>query len=149
MIPQAKVIAAELKLELIAIEVSNEKELPQKLDSLAKQVQGIWSVADHNLFKPKSTRYILINTLRKRMPFMGFSKYVVESGALFALDFDYKAVGRQAGYIVNQVIAGKSPARIEVTTADVIWFHYNEKTAERIKIVIPEELAAIAKEVYR
>ena len=112
-------------------------------------MQGIWSVADMNLFKEKTTRYILINTLRKRIPFMGFSKYVVESGALFALDFDYKAVGRQAGHIVNKILSGKSPATTKVTTADVIWFHYNEKTAERINITIPEELVAVAKEVYR
>ncbi|KAA3635301.1 MAG: hypothetical protein DWP97_05020 [Calditrichaeota bacterium] len=149
LIPQAKIIAEELGLELVALKVTNERDLPKMLDSLASNVQGIWSVADHNLFKPKSTRYILINTLRKRIPFMGFSKYVVESGALFALDFDYKAVGLQAGSIVNKVLSGENPANISVTTADVIWFHYNEKTAERIKITIPPELAAVAKEVYR
>ena len=149
LIPQAQVIASQLGIELIAVEVINEKDLPLKLDSLAAMVEGIWSVADPILFKPKSTRYILINTLRKRIPFMGFSRYVVESGALFALDFDYKAVGRQAGEIVNQVLAGNDPATIKVTAADVIWFHYNEKTAERINIKIPDELAAVAKEVYR
>ncbi len=149
LIPQAKIIAKQLHLELIALKINNEKELPQKLDSLTSVVQGIWSVADMNLFKEKTTRYILINTLRKRIPFMGFSKYVVESGALFALDFDYKAVGRQAGQIVNKILSGKSPATTKVTTADVIWFHYNEKTAERINITIPEELVAVAKEVYR
>lgn len=149
LIPQAKIIAKQSNLKLIAIKVNDEKELPGALDSLAKVVQGIWSVADHNLFNPKSTRYILLNTLKKGIPFMGFSRYVVESGALFALDFDYKAVGSQAGAIVNQIIKGKKPASIRVTTADVIWFHYNEKTAERIKIKIPDELAAIAKEVYR
>lgn len=149
LIPQAKIIAKQLHLELIALKVNNEKELPKKLDSLTSIVQGIWSVADMNLFKEKTTRYILINTLRKRIPFMGFSKYVVESGALFALDFDYKAVGRQAGQIVNKILSGKSPATTKVTTADVIWFHYNEKTAERINITIPEELVAVAKEVYR
>ncbi len=149
LIPQAKIIANQQGLELIAIKVNHEKELPKKLDSLASLVQGIWSVADMNLFKERTTRYILINTLRKRIPFMGFSKYVVESGALFALDFDYKAVGRQAGEIVNKIISGIPPSSIEVTTADVIWFHYNEKTAERINITIPEELISVAKEVYR
>ena len=83
------------------------------------------------------------------MPFMGFSRYVVESGALFALDFDYKAVGYQAGAIVNRILSGESPSAISVTRADVIWFHYNEATAKRINITIPEDLAAVAKEVYR
>jgi putative ABC transport system substrate-binding protein len=80
---------------------------------------------------------------------MGFSRYVVESGALFALDFDYKAVGRQAGEIACRVIGGQKPGSISVTSADLIWFHYNENTARHIKVTIPEDLVAIAKEVYR
>jgi len=149
LIPSAQVIAQQLGLQLIAIKVNSDRELPHALDSLANSVQAIWSVADPNLFKPKSTRYILLNTLRKRIPFMGFSRYVVESGALFALDFDYKAVGIQAGAIVDKILSGIKPEDIQVTTADVIWFHYNENTAKRINITIPKELAAVAKEVYR
>ncbi|MFQ5452652.1 MAG: ABC transporter substrate-binding protein [Candidatus Zixiibacteriota bacterium] len=149
LIPQAKVIAYQLGIKLISIKVNNDKELPSALDSLCHLVGGVWSVADANLFKPKSTRYILLNTLRKGIPFMGFSRYIVESGALFALDFDYKAVGFQAGDIVNRILEGEKPINIRVTTADVIWFHYNENTAKRIHITIPEELTAVAKEVYR
>jgi putative ABC transport system substrate-binding protein len=80
---------------------------------------------------------------------MGFSRHVVESGALFALDFDYKAIGFQAGEIVKLVLAGQKPSAIPVTLADLVWFHYNEKTAEHVKVKIPDELVAVAKEVYR
>lgn len=149
LIPQARIVARQLGLELVALNVESDTELPDALDSLFSVVDGIWSVADHNLFSPKATRYILLNTVRKGIPFMGFSRYVVESGALCALDFDYKAVGLQAGRIANRIIAGERPDSISVTTADVIWFHYNENTAKRINVKIPEELAAIAKEVYR
>ena len=142
-------IANALDMQLIAVQVETEKDIPAALDSLAKSTDGICSVADPELFNPQATRYILLNTIRKGIPFMGFSRNVVESGALFALDFDYKAIGRQAGGIVNTVLSGQSPARIEVSTADIIWFHYNEKTAKYIKVTIPEELVAIAKAVYR
>lgn len=149
LIPPARIVANELGLELIAMRVNDERELPGALDSLSSVVDGIWSVADYNLFGPQSTRYILLNTVRKGIPFMGFSQHVVESGALFALDFDYKAVGIQAGNIVNRILAGEQPENIKVTSADIIWFHYNENTAKRIKVKIPEELASVAKEVYR
>ncbi|MEW6413332.1 MAG: ABC transporter substrate-binding protein [Candidatus Zixiibacteriota bacterium] len=149
LIPQAKIVAGQLGLELVALNVESDKGLPAALDSLTSVVDALWSVADPNLFKPQSTRYILLQTVRKQIPFMGFSRYVVESGALCALDFDYKAVGLQAGAIANRVISGVSPDSIAVTSADVIWFHYNENTAKRINITIPEELVAVAKEVYR
>ncbi|MEW5993002.1 MAG: ABC transporter substrate-binding protein [Candidatus Zixiibacteriota bacterium] len=149
LIPPARATAWSLGLTLIAIKVSDIKELPGALDSIASASQGIWSLADPNLFDPQTTRYILLNTMRKGIPFMGFSRHVVESGALFALDFDYKAVGRQAGEIVNRVIEGEPPSSIHVTSADIIWFHYNEKTAQHLDVTIPPELAAVAKEVYR
>ena len=66
-----------------------------------------------------------------------------------ALDFDYKAVGFQAGKIATRILAGEHPGSIKVTAADVIWFHYNEKTAKRIDVDIPKDLASIAKEVFR
>jgi putative ABC transport system substrate-binding protein len=149
LIAHARVVANNAGLTLVPIPVNNFKELPQALDSLATVVDGIWSVADNNLFDPRSTRYILMNTLRKGVPFMGFSRHVVESGALFALDFDYKAIGMQAGEIVKRILAGQKPNDIPVTLADVVWFHYNEKTAQHVKVEIPDELVAVAKEVYR
>lgn len=149
LIAPARAVARGMGIELVAIEIADSKQIPQALDSLAVSVQGIWSVADPVLFDPQATRYILLNTLRKNLPFMGFSRYVVESGALFALDFDYKAVGIQAGQIVNRILSGESPGSISVSAADVIWFHYNEKTAQHINVAIPDELVAVAKEVYR
>jgi putative ABC transport system substrate-binding protein len=149
LIAHARAVANNAGLTLVPIPVNDFKELPKALDSLAAVADGIWSVADHNLFDPRSTRYILMNTLRKGVPFMGFSRHVVESGALFALDFDYKAIGFQAGEIVKLVLAGQKPSAIPVTLADLVWFHYNEKTAEHVKVKIPDELVAVAKEVYR
>jgi putative ABC transport system substrate-binding protein len=149
LITQATVVAREIGIELVSIRVDDLKELPKALDDLAASTQAIWTVADPDLFDPRSTKFLLLNALRKGLPVMGFSRHVVESGALFALDFDYKAIGMQAGEIANRVIAGTAPATIPVTVADIIWFHYNENTAERINIKIPDELVAVAKEVYR
>jgi len=149
LIPSAKIIAQQLGLTLVPRLVKEPREVPSALDSLAEVTQGLWSVADPVLFDAQSTRYILKTTLRKMIPFMGFSRHVVESGALFALDFDHKAIGFQAGQIINDLIAGKDFSELKVTSTDVIYFHFNEKTAKHIKVVIPKDLVAIAKEVYK
>ncbi len=141
--------ARKIGAELVAIKISENKQLPGALDSLARTTDGLWSVADPQLFTPQSTRFILLNTLRKNLPMMGFSRHVVESGALFALDFDYKGVGRQAGAIASKIIDGQKPSDIPVSMVDLLWFHYNEKTAKHLKIEIPSEMVAVAKEVYR
>lgn len=148
LIEPAKVVASRLNLELIAIRVDDERELPHDLDSLTLLVDGLWSVADYKLFGPQSTRYILLSAVRKGIPLMGFSQHIVESGALFALDFDYRAVGTQAGKIVNMILGGGRPSNIAVSSADVIYFHYNENTARRLKVHIPDELASVARRVH-
>ncbi len=149
LIPPAKALAKALGLELQAIKIASEKEIPEALDKLNRSVDGFWSVADPGIFSPSSTKFILLNTLRNGKPFMGFSKNMVESGALFALDYDYKDIGRQAGRIAMEVLSGKPPASIPVAVPGIIWFHYNEKTAKHISVTIPEDLASVAKEVYR
>jgi len=149
LIPPAKAVASESGLELIAIKIDTEKDIPAALEKLRRMTDGIWSVADRKIFSHRSTRYILLNTLRNGIPFMGFSRNLVESGALFALDFDYKDIGRQAGKIALKVLAGSDPGRIKVEVPSIIWFHYNEKTAKHINVDVPEDLVAIAKEVYQ
>lgn len=149
LVPASNVVAAELGFRLVALQVNDEKELPAALDSLTRTCDGIWSLADPILFSPQATKYILLNTLKSGKPFMGFSRNVVESGALFALDFDYKAIGRQAGGQINQILSGARPSDVPVTSPDIIWFHYNEKTAQRLSVTIPGDLVAVAKEVYR
>ena len=109
----------------------------------------MWSVADHTVFTPQSTKHIILQTLRYQIPLMGFSQSVVEAGGLFSLDFDFKDIGRQAGDIAVRVLHGTAPGTIPVATPGFIYFTYNEKTAERIKIKIPEDLLAVAKEVIK
>jgi putative ABC transport system substrate-binding protein len=149
LIPPSKVVALEQGFRLLAIPVNTDRELPAALDSLINTCDGIWSIADPNLFSPQSTKYILLHALRSGKPFMGFSRNVVESGALFALDFDYKAIGRQAGATVCRILRGGRPGDIPVTAPDVLWFHYNESTARHLQITVPGDLVAVAKEVYR
>jgi putative tryptophan/tyrosine transport system substrate-binding protein len=149
LIAPAKVMAQAIGLDLIAVKIESEKDIPTALEKLIPQVDGIWSVADGHIFSPTSTRFILLNALRSGKPFMGFSRNLVESGALFALDFDYKDIGKQAGKIALEVLSGHSPSTIPVAVPAFLYFHYNEKTAKHISVTIPDDLAAVAKEVYR
>lgn len=148
-IRQAKVAAQELGITLVALKVENEKEIPAAIDSLCRVADALWSVADHTVYTPQSTKHIILQTLRNRIPMMGFSRALVEAGGLFTLDFDFKDIGRQAGDIARRVLSGTNPAEIPIATPGVIYFMYNENTAGQINVVIPGDLLAIAKEVVK
>jgi putative ABC transport system substrate-binding protein len=145
----AKSAASSRGITLIPIKVASEKDVPHAIDSLCKVSDALWSVADHTVYTPQSTRHIVLQTLRNRIPMMGFSQALVEAGGLFTLDFDFKDIGRQAGDIAARVLRGRAPGDIPVATPGVIYFKYNEKTAGQIGLVIPDDLLAVAKEVIK
>jgi putative tryptophan/tyrosine transport system substrate-binding protein len=148
-IRQAEIAARALDITLISVKIKSEKDIPGAIDSLCKVSDALWSVADHVVYTPQSTRHIILQTLRNRIPMMAFSQSLVESGGLFTLDFDFKDIGRQAGDIARRVLRGDDPGEIPVSTPSVIYFKYNEKTADQIAVNIPEDLLAIAKEVIK
>lgn len=148
-IRQAAQAAAQLGMKLIPLRVGDEKEIPSAIDSLCRVADALWSVADQNVYTPQSTKHIVLQTLRNQIPLMAFSQTLVEAGGLFGLDFDFKNIGEQAGEIAVRVLHGADPANIPVSTPGVIYFKYNEKTAQRINIIIPDDLLAVAKEVVK
>jgi len=148
-IEKARTAANERGIKLIPLKIESEKEIPQAIDSLCQTADALWSVADHTVYTPHSTRHIVLQTLRNRIPMMVFSQSLVEAGGLFTLDFDFKDIGRQAGEIASRVLLGTAPEQIPVSTPGVIYFKYNEKTANQINIEIPDELLAVAKEVIK
>jgi putative ABC transport system substrate-binding protein len=117
----AEVVAKSLGINLVSVKVSSEKEIPQSLEWLKEQTQGLWSVPDGDIFSPSSTEQILLFTLRNGIPFMGLSSVYVRAGALFALDCDYADIGRQAGEIALLVLSGKDPSEVPIGTPRKIY----------------------------
>lgn len=155
LVKQAQAAAASVGIELYAISVKKgvtggiERAVYSALDTLLGKIDGLWSLSDPTVFSRTNTRMILTRTLKERVPFMGFSSTIVSSGALFALDFDYKDIGRQVGELSERILRGESPAELPVTRPGVIWLYYNENTARRVSIDIPDEFKAVAKKVYK
>ncbi|MCK4858899.1 MAG: ABC transporter substrate-binding protein [candidate division Zixibacteria bacterium] len=148
LVAEAEAAVAKLDMSLVSYEITSDKELPMALDSLCRSVDGIWTVADEIFSSPQFVRYTLLETLRKGLPVMGFSRSFVESGALFCLEPDYKYIGRQAAEIAGAVLRGADPATISATIPDIVYLYLNLKTEQALNLKVPSELVDIAKETY-
>jgi putative ABC transport system substrate-binding protein len=148
-INEASLIAKGMGLELVTAVVGSEKAVPEALDDLIKKVDALWSVSDNIVFTSQSIQYILLNTLRNQMPFMGISPSYVKAGALMALSCDYKDVGHQAGEVAIRVIGGEQPNNIPITAPRKVYLSLNSIVAEQIRINIPSDVVAKAKEVFK
>ncbi len=148
-IVEAQGVCKQLGIELVSELIHSEKEIPEAVEALGQEVDGLWAVADTVIFTPQSSQYILLYTLRNGLPFMGFSPSFVKAGALFTLACDHKDVGRQAGELALRVLHGQKPSRVSITIPRMIYLCLNVRTAGQIDLKIPENIVSVAKEVFK
>lgn len=148
-IEEAKRVAKPMGLELIAEPIESESDVPDALDSLELQnVQALWSVADGKVFTPQSTKYIMEQTMRREIPFMGPHNGFVRAGALVALTADYRDNGRQAAEIAIRVLDGAVPSSIPVATPQDVEMALNLRVAAHIGLKVPEKVIKEANQVF-
>lgn len=138
-IQEARKAATEIGLELVSIPIVSEEEVPKALRTLNGKVDALWSVADSKVFSSASTEFILLHTLRNKIPFMGLSPAFVKAGALMALAADYREVGTQCGGLAGRVLSGEDPSALPVTKPQTITMYVNLKTADILGLKIPTD----------
>ncbi|MBK7093168.1 MAG: ABC transporter substrate-binding protein [bacterium] len=148
LVEEARKACATLGLTLVEIKIGTSKELPAAIDSLCRVADGIWTIADELLSSPQFIRHTLVETLRAKIPIMGFNQNFVENGALFCLEADYKFIGRQAGELALALMNGKSVSTIKPTVPDVVYLYLNLKSGKLLNIDFAPELISVAKETY-
>ncbi|MCG2741087.1 MAG: hypothetical protein L6300_12760, partial [Syntrophaceae bacterium] len=88
----------------------------------------------------ESMKFILSQTLGKKIPCFGISKAMVDAGALLALDCDLKDMGRQAGEIACKILSGTTPDKLPVSVPRNQRLMLNLKTARWLGIEIAEDI---------
>ena len=150
LIREANAVAKKLGVELVAVSVQSQKEVPEALRGMLGKVDAVWMVPDETVVTTDSFKYFLLTTLENGVPFFAASDIFVEAGALAALTPDYTDVGRQGcqlamGFTDGQVTLAEAGAR----PPRKVNLSLNLKTARKIGLAIPTPVIESAKLVYR
>jgi len=148
-IKEAESAARKAGMDLRAEGVKSPSELPLAMDSLAKRADVIWGLPDDMVFNPQTAKQMLIYSFRNRIPLVGISDAWVKAGALFALSWDFRDLGRQCGEMAAQILGGTPPHSLPLSYPRKAGMVVNLKTASQMKINIPEAVIQSAQEVYR
>lgn len=141
-------VADRLGLHLEAFEVYTQQDIPSALATLSKNVDALWGIADTLTLSPQLAKHILLFAFRNRIPFVGPSGSWVKAGALYSLDWNYRDLGAQCGGMAHQILQGMQPKKIPPATPRKVLYSINLKTAEQIKISIPEDIVQKALNIY-
>jgi putative ABC transport system substrate-binding protein len=142
-------VAQSLGLKLIASEVETPQALPEALDYLAREVEILWGITDQTVLSPRTAEPILLFSFRNRIPFAGLSTSWAKAGALYALDRDYKDVGTQCGEIAVKMLRGTPASALPPQPPRKVAYALNLKTAEHMKLPLPQPVIDGAQQVFR
>jgi putative ABC transport system substrate-binding protein len=149
MITAATLAASQLGLQLAAQEVHTPQDLPAALEHMAEKAEVLWGVTDPTVLSSQTAEPILLFSFRNRIPFTGLSSSWVKAGALYALDRDYADLGVQCGEIALQILNGAQANTFPPVSPRKVTYSINLKTAEHMKIEIPQSLIDGAQQVFR
>jgi putative ABC transport system substrate-binding protein len=135
-------------ITLVKAPATGAEDFPNLINNLPSQLDALWAVDGASTFNVSTIRELLLYSFRNRVPLIGLSSQWVKAGALYALDWDFDDIGEQAAEVAKSILLqGISPAAIPPQSPRKIRPVVNLKTAEHMKLQIPERLLSEMTEV--
>lgn len=144
---KAAVSAAAAGFQLVPYEVRSPNDIPSALDSISRSADALWGIPDRSILKAVMAEKVILFALRNRIPLIGLSPTWVKSGALYALGWDYRDIGIQCGDMAVAALAGRRPGDISPEAPRKAPLSVNRKTAERLRLPLPDEILKNAREM--
>lgn len=139
-------IAAQRGLTLHTVEARSSDELERAFDALASaHVQGVNIGSGPSFFAWRAV--IAKLAVARRLPVGGWSKEILDAGALMSYGSDQLATIRRTADYADRILKGAKPAELPVEQPTRYTFGVNLKTAQAIGVSVSPALLARADEV--
>lgn len=136
-------------INLFWISVEEGENLPKQIESLPPQLDALWAIDGSTAYSASTVRELLLYSFRNRVPLIGLSAQWVKAGALYALDWDYGDLGAQAASLAEAILLKNTPpSALPPLSPRTVRPVFNPKTAEHMKLAIPENWRAHMVEVF-
>ena len=135
----AKEAAVALGLTIVEKTFSAVVDIPQTVESLAKEVEAIWLPSDNSI---SSAMDILSTTaVDMNIPLACSEESQVVSGGTFAIGIDYYNLGFQTGEMAVRILKdGANPAEMPIEHLKDMAVSINKEMADAIGLVFPQEV---------
>lgn len=127
-------------IELLAKEVRSPKQVPAELNSMKGKIGALWIQPDATVVTPETIECMLLFSLGNHVPIFAFSDQYVEMGAFMSLDIDPYQSGKQAGELLNRLLAGTAASSIPGADARRALVTINLRVAKKLGIQINDNI---------
>lgn len=134
----AKVVAAELGLEISEATVATSADVLQAAQSFIGKVDAIYVPTDNTVVSAAQSVVQVAN--ENKIPLISGESSVVEAGGLGTIGINYKNLGEQTGEMALRVLQGENPAEMPIESQKDFDVDINQETAELLSIEIPKDI---------
>ncbi len=94
-------------IHIIPLQVRARNHIARVVTDNLADIDAVWMIPDQTVISEKLIQYVIKQALYKNTGVIGYNAYFTRTGALFSFEFDYVALGRQAGVLIIDYLAGK------------------------------------------
>lgn len=144
-VEELKKEAAKINIAVKEISVTNVSEIDQNLSAALNSIDALYAPTDNTV----ASAYDLVGNraVKKGIPILCAEEAGVSKGGLCSIGIDYFKLGKEAGYKAAEVLDGKNPSDIEITTLSDMSISINTDVAEKLNITIPGDILSKATKV--
>lgn len=144
-VEELKKEAKKVNINVKEISVTNVSEIDQNLTAALDSIDALYAPTDNTV----ASAYDLVGNraVEKGVPILCAEEAGVSKGGLCSVGIDYFKLGKEAGYKAAEVLGGKKPSDIEITTLSDMTISVNTDVAKKLNITIPDDVLSKATKV--
>ncbi len=137
-IAEFKALASQYNVEIVEAVVDTATDIPLAIDSIIAQVDCFNNLTDNNVVQNLDTLLDKADAAGK--PVFGSEIEQVKKGCLASCSLDYFKLGKQTGYMIAEILGGKSANDIEfLYLTDGYSVDYNSTVAQTLGFTLPSD----------
>lgn len=145
---EMKEYGEKIGITVIEIDAKNIDDLSQKIQNPTYNVDAFYQACD-TLIQNGGEDIVIKEAMKQKKPTFSCNLKGVKNGALFGDVSDFSLIGYMAGHKASLVLSGAKPNDIFTESQPHGNIVINLKTANYLRIQIPDSIMSIASEVIR
>ena len=144
-VQELKKEAEKRNIDIKEISVTTVNEINQNLSAALGSIDALYAPTDNTV----ASAYELVGNLciNKNIPILCGEEAGVSKGGLCSIGIDYFKLGKEAGYKAAEILNGKAPSDIEISTLSDMSITINTDVVEKLNITVPDDINSKATKV--
>lgn len=117
LVEEAQQAAGEMDIVLTAREIHHARDVATSAMEMKGDIDVFWMLPDVTVMTPETVEFLVLFSLKYRIPLLAFSEKYLDLGAFVSTGIDAFDMGTQAGDMANKILSGKEVKNVQQALA--------------------------------